>query len=157
MLHINRSLSLIAFLAIALLTLPQAVEAQTIEESIKNTDARFAEAFNRGDLASVVALHTPDALLLGPDSPAERGGQAVEAGFKGMLDAGWKNLEFGSVQIGSGGDLGYHVGTFAADVPTEGGSDQRVTGKFLDIYKPDEAGSWKIHVTMFNFDAPLSE
>ena len=35
-----------------------------------------------------------------------------------------------------------------------GGSDQRVTGKFLDIYKPDEAGSWKIHVTMFNFDAP---
>jgi ketosteroid isomerase-like protein len=129
----------------------------TIEESIRNTDARFAEAFNRGDLASVVALHTPDALLLGPDSPAERGGQAVEAGFKEMLEAGWKNIEFGSVQIGSDGDLGYHVGTFAADVPTEGGSDQRVTGKFLDIYKPDGAGTWQIHVTMFNFDAPLSE
>ncbi len=82
----------------------------TIEESIRNTGARFAEAFNRGDLASVVALHTPDALLLGPDSPAERGGQAVEAGFKEMLEAGWKNIEIGSVQIGSGGDLGYHVG-----------------------------------------------
>ncbi len=129
----------------------------TIEESIRDTDARFAEAFNRGDLASVVALHTPDALLLGPDSPAERGGQAVEVGYKEMLEAGWKNIEFGSVQIGSGGDLGYHVGTFAADTPTEGGSDQRVTGKFLDIYKPDEAGTWRIHVTMFNFDAPLSE
>ncbi len=129
----------------------------TIEESIRNTDARFAEAFNRGDLASVVALHAPDALLLGPDSPAERGGQAVEVGYKEMLEAGWKNIEFGSVQIGSGGDLGYHVGTFAADMPTEGGSDQRVTGKFLDIYKPDEAGTWKIHVTMFNFDAPLSK
>jgi ketosteroid isomerase-like protein len=129
----------------------------TIQESIRNTDARFAEAFNRGDLASIVALHTPNALLLGPDSPAERGGQAVEEGFKEVMDAGWKNLEFGSVQIGSGGDLGYHVGTFAADVPTEGGSDQRVTGKFLDIYKPDETGTWKIHVTMFNFDAPLSE
>ncbi len=129
----------------------------TIEESIRNTDARFAEAFNRGDLASVVALHAPDALLLGPDSPAERGGQAVEAGYKEMLEAGWKNIEFGSVQIGSGGDLGYQVGTFAADVPTEGGSDQRVTGKFLDIYKPDEAGSWTIHVTMFNFDAPAPD
>lgn len=128
----------------------------TIEESIRNTDARFAEAFNRGDLAAVVALHNADALILGPDSPAERGGQAVEEGYKEMLDAGWKNIELGSVQIGSGGDLGYHVGTFAADVPTEGGSDQRVTGKFLDIYKPDAAGSWKIHVTMFNFDAPLS-
>lgn len=127
-----------------------------IEDSIRNTDARFAEAFNRGDLAAVVALHTPDALLLGPDSPAERGGQAVELGFKEMLEAGWKNIELGSVQIDSGGDLGYHVGTFAADVPLDGGADQRVTGKFLDIYKPDEAGTWKIHVTMFNFDAPLS-
>ena len=129
----------------------------SIEDSIRDTDARFAEAFNRGDLASVVALHTPDALLLGPDSPAERGGRAVEEGFKELLDDGWKNMELGSVQIGSGGDLGYHVGTFTADVPTEGGSDQRVTGKFLDIYKPAETGSWKIHVTMFNFDAPLSE
>ncbi len=129
----------------------------SIEDSIRDTDARFAEAFNRGDLAAVVALHSADALILGPDSPAERGGQAVEEGFKELLDTGWKNIEFGSVQIGSGGDLGYHVGSFAVDVPTEDGSDQRVTGKFLDIYKPDEAGSWKIHVTMFNFDAPLSE
>jgi len=129
----------------------------SIEDSIRDTDARFTEAFNRGDLAAVVALHSADALLLGPDSPAERGGQAVEEGFKEMLDAGWKNIELGSVQIGSGGDLGYHVGTLAADVPTEGGSVQRVTGKFLDIYKPDAAGSWKIHVTMFNFDAPVSE
>ncbi len=129
----------------------------SIEDSIRDTDARFAEAFNRGDLAAIVALHSEDALLLGPDSPAERGGQAVEEGYKEMLDAGWKNIEFGSVQIGSGGDVGYQVGTFAADVPTEGGSDQRVTGKFLDIYKPDTAGSWKIHVTMFNFDASLSE
>ncbi len=129
----------------------------SIEDSIRDTDARFAEAFNRGDLTAVVALHTADALILGPDSPAERGGQAVEDGYKEMLDAGWKNIEFGSVQIGSDRDLGYHVGTFAADMPTEGGSDQRVTGKFLDIYKPDEAGTWKIHVTMFNFDAPLSE
>ena len=129
----------------------------SIEDSIRDTDARFAEAFNRGDLAAIVALHSEDALLLGPDSPAERGGQAVEEGYKEMLDAGWKNIEFGSVQIGSGGDVGYQVGTFAADVPTEGGSDQRVTGKFLDIYKPDTAGIWKIHVTMINFDAPLSE
>ncbi len=128
----------------------------SIEDSIRDTDARFAEAFNRRDLAAVVALHSADALILGPDSPAERGGQAVEEGIKELLDAGWKNIEFGSVQTGSGGELGYHVGTVAADVPTEGGSDQRVTGKFLDIYKPDAAGSWKIHVTMFNFDAPLS-
>ena len=53
----------------------------SIEDSIRNTDTQFAEAFNRGDLAEVVALHSADALLLGPDGPAEKGGQAVEEGF----------------------------------------------------------------------------
>ncbi len=67
----------------------------SLEDSIRDTDARVAEAFNRGDLAAVVALHTADALILGPDSPAGRGGQAVEEGFKEMLEAGWKNLELG--------------------------------------------------------------
>jgi len=129
----------------------------SIEDAIRSTDTQFADAFNRGDLATVVALHSKDALLLGPDSPAESGGQAIEAGYKEMLEAGWKNIEFSSVQIDSDGDLGYHVGSFAADTPTISGPDQRVTGKFLDIYKPDAAGNWKIHVTMFNFDAPLSE
>jgi ketosteroid isomerase-like protein len=129
----------------------------SIEEAIRDIDARYAQAFNSRDLASLVALHTSNALLLGPDSPAERGGQAVEEGLKELLDAGWKNVEFGSVQIGSSVDLGYHVGTLAVDVPKEGGSFHRATGKFLDIYQPGEDGSWKIHVTMFNFDAPLSE
>ena len=124
----------------------------SIEDAIRDTDAGIAEAFNRGDLAAIVASHSADAILLGPDSPAESGGQAVEDGFKEMLGTGWKNIEFGSVQIGSGGDLGYHVGTFAVDVPTEGGSDKRVTGKFLDIYKPDESGSWKIHVILRSAD-----
>jgi ketosteroid isomerase-like protein len=127
----------------------------SIEDTIRDTDARFAEAFNRGDLAAVVALHSTGALLLAPDSPAETGRQAVEESFKEMLEAGWKNIEFGSIQIDSGGDVGYHVGTFAVDAPTEGGSDQRITGKFLDIYKPDASGAWKIHVTMFNYDAPV--
>lgn len=38
-----------------------------IEQQIKDSDDQFAHAFNRGDLAALVALHTEDALLLSPD------------------------------------------------------------------------------------------
>ncbi len=38
----------------------------SIEDAIRDTDARFTEAFNRGDLAAVVALHSADALLWVP-------------------------------------------------------------------------------------------
>jgi ketosteroid isomerase-like protein len=69
----------------------------SIEDAIRDTDARIAEAFNHGGLAAVVTLHSADAILLGPDSSAERGGKGVEEGFKEMLDTRWKNIEFGSV------------------------------------------------------------
>ena len=129
----------------------------TVEQQIKNTDDQFADAFNRGDLAAIVALHADDALLLSPDSPAERGSEAVRLGFKELLDAGWKNLSFTSVELGSGGDIAYQVGKFAADAPTSSGGSNRVTGNYVDIYKLHEDGALKIQVTSFNFNEPLPD
>ncbi len=127
----------------------------TVEQEIRDTDDQFAAAFNRGDIAALVAMHAEKALLLPPDSPMEKGGKAVEAGFTELLEAGWKNLKFTSVEIGSEGALAYHVGKYSADVPAKGGSHEKVTGKYVDIYKRDPDGAWKICVTMFNSDAPL--
>ncbi len=126
----------------------------TVEEQIKGSDVQFAAAFNRGDIAALVSLHAEDALLLGPDTPAERGREAVKQGFQALLDAGWKNMGFEPVEFGSAGSLAYNVGRFAADVPASSGGSRRVTGKYLDIYKPDADGTWKIQVTAFNFDEP---
>lgn len=70
---------------------------------------------------------------------------------------GWKDPSLGSVEIGSEGKLAYHVGTFSVDIPTNEGMSTRETGKFVDIYKRQAGGSWKIHVTIFNSDSPLPE
>lgn len=126
----------------------------TFEEAIKEIDARWAETFNRGDTNALVGLHADDFLLLPPNSPAERGAEAGISGFQELLDAGWKNIRFETIEFGSGGDLGYHVGRYSADVPAEGGGTERETGKYIDIYKHLPDGSWKIYVTMFNSDGP---
>ena len=75
---------------------------------------------------------------------------------KELFDAGWKNMSFSSVQFGSDGDLAYHVGTFSVDAPTDEGM-RKEEGKFVDMYKRQADGSWKIHVTIFNSDTPLPE
>ncbi len=125
----------------------------TIEEAVKNADAQFAEAFNRGDVTALIGLHAEDALLLSPGSPEVRGREAIMAGFQELLDAGWKNMVFSTVEIGSEGGLGYHVGKFAADVPADDGTTKPETGKYIDIYKRRDDGSWQVHVTIFNSDA----
>ncbi len=126
----------------------------TFEEAIKDTDARWAEMFNRSDTNALMGLHAEDFLLLPPNSPLVRGGgEAAMAGFQELLDAGWKNISFNSVQFGSEGGLGYNVGQYSADAPTEDGGTTKENGKFIDIYKRLPDGSWKIHVTIFNSDA----
>ncbi len=126
----------------------------TLEEAIKNTDAQIAETFNRGDINALMGVHAEDFLLLPPNSPVERGAEAAKAGFQELLDAGWKNMSFNTVEFGSEGGLGYHVGQLSADVPTGDGGTARENGKFIDIYKRSPDGSWKIHVTIFNSDEP---
>ncbi len=125
----------------------------TFEDAIKDTDARFAETFNRGDINALMGVHAEDFLLLPPNSPAERGGEAATSSFQGLMDAGWKNISFSTVEFGSDGGLGYHVGQYSADVPTEDGGTTKEKGKYIDIYKRLPDGSWKIHVTCFNSDA----
>lgn len=130
----------------------------TLEQQIRDSDAQFVKAFNRGDADALATLHADDAMLLPPDSPSAVGGsEAVVEGFRALLDAGWKNMSLESVELDSDGSLAYNVGKFAADVPTQEGSSKRIEGKYVDIYKRGEDGSWKIHLTIYNTDEPMPQ
>lgn len=130
----------------------------TLEQQIKESDAQFVEAFNRGDLDALKTVHEDHAMLLSPDSPMSVGGsESVVQGYRELWDGGWRNMRLSSVEIGSDGDLAYHVGRVESDVPIKEGSTKRVAGKYVDIYRRGEDGSWKVHLTIFNMDEPLPE
>lgn len=131
---------------------------KTLEQQIKESDAAFVEAFNRGDIDSLVTLHADNAMLLSPDTPMTVGGsEAVVAGYRELLDAGWTNMSLHSIKIDSDASLAYHVGKVSADVPIQGGAKKRVEGKYVDVYKLHDDGCWKVHLTIFNMDEPLPE
>lgn len=131
-------------------------DSEALHREIDESDARFVEAFNRGDLDGLETLHADDAVLLAPDSPPVGGGsEASVEGFRELWDAGWRNMSLDSVEIGSNGDLAYHYGKVGADVPTGTNSTTRVEGKYVDIYNRGDDGSWKIHLTIFNMDGPM--
>ncbi|MGH6719148.1 MAG: YybH family protein [Alphaproteobacteria bacterium] len=123
------------------------------KQAFKNVDPQFAAAFNRGDAAGVAALYTRDTLYLVPDAAMAKGRKAMQAAVQRGIDSGWRNMKFTSVQAGSDGDLAYHIGKLAVDVPTATGK-RREKGKFIDIYKRQKDGSWMIHATIYNSDKP---
>lgn len=124
----------------------------TLHDQISEADKGFAEAFNTGDLDSLLTYHADGALLIPPGANPARGDSGVAAAaVKEMYQAGFRNMRQESLEFASDGDLAYHVGRTVADVP---GDDGMVTQawSFLDIYKRDADGDWKIHVSIWNED-----
>ena len=124
----------------------------TLEQQIRDSDQQFVEVYNSGDLAALQTLHADNAKLLAPDTPTTVGdSDAVVEGFRELYDSGWRNISLDSVEIDSDGDLAYHLGRVGFDVPANGDS-QRMFGKYVDIYKREDDGSWRIQLTIWNMD-----
>jgi uncharacterized protein (TIGR02246 family) len=125
------------------------------KQAFKNTDAAYAKAFNSGDVATVAALYTKDAIFMMPETPAYKGTKGVRAQTQAMIDAGWRNFKLKSIKSGSDGDLAFNIGRVTMDQPA-GGAAARVAGKYLDIYRRQKDGSWKIIATSYNPDKPAT-
>jgi len=123
------------------------------KQAFKNSDAAYARAFNVGDTAQVAALYSKDAIFMMPETPAYKGTKGVQAQAQAGIDAGWRNIKFKTIKSGSDGDLAFNIGSVSMDQPSGGGTT-KVKGKYMDVYRRQRDGSWKIIATMYNTDEP---
>jgi len=128
---------------------------EEIRETIKNTNLKFAEIFQRGDAAAVAALYTADARLLPPGAPMMSGTEAIRAFWQGAMNLGIKaaTLETIDVESSGGGDLATEIGKFTLSIETPGGERSAQTGKYMVLWKRD-AGIWKLQADIWNTNAP---
>jgi uncharacterized protein (TIGR02246 family) len=123
------------------------------KQAFKNSDAAYAKAFNAGNAAQVAAIYSKDAIFMMPETPAYKGTKGVRALNQAMIDAGWRSIKFKTIKSGSHGDLAFNIGSVSMDQPSGGGT-AKVKGKYLDVYRRQRDGSWKIIATMYNTDDP---
>jgi uncharacterized protein (TIGR02246 family) len=123
------------------------------KQAFKNSDAAYAKAFNAGDAARIAAIYSKDAIFMMPETPSYKGTKGVRAINQAVIDAGWRNIKFKTIKSGSDGDLAFNIGSVSMDQPSGDGT-ARVKGKYLDVYRRQRDGSWKIIATMYNADEP---
>ncbi len=117
---------------------------------IEATNARFMEAINSGDIATVAGLYTDDAVLCAPNMPMQRGRAAIRATFDGMIQAmGVPKLQLDTAQVEERGDAAWEIGAYTM---TAGGQTDK--GKYLVVWKR-EGSDWKLAVDMWNSDSPM--
>jgi len=125
-----------------------------IEQDIRDVTKRFAEAYNRGDVAAAVEFYTKDAKFLHPNTEIISGRQAIREFFETGRALGLREINFTSVEIGYDRNLAYERGVINMDIAPEGGQAMIDRGKYLVVMKRQVDGSWKVAVDIWNSDLP---
>lgn len=124
--------------------------------AIEAQDATYIKNITAGDASALVkAYYTNDAVFMPPNMALVTGAAAIEATMKAFPPI--TNYSLHSDEIAGVGDLAYARGRYALKLNPPGMAPIADSGKFIDIWRKQPDGSWKVTRDIFNSDVPLPE
>jgi uncharacterized protein (TIGR02246 family) len=133
-------------------------QTEAVEDAraaIEAANARFSDAYARGDVAALSAMYTSDAMLFPPDSEVVLGNTAIGEFWKATRDSGVQSATLTTVDVGRSGDVAYESGKVSLTIQPAGKEPATAVAKYVVVWKRQADGSWKLHRDIWNsFPAP---
>jgi uncharacterized protein (TIGR02246 family) len=124
--------------------------AREARAAIEAANAKFSEAFARGDAKALAAMYTADAIAFPPDSEMIQGNEAIGEFWKATRNGGAQSAALTTLDVGRSGDVAYETGKVALTVQPAGKEATTVTAKYVVVWKRQADGSWKLHRDIWN-------
>lgn len=106
--------------------------------------------------AHAAAYYAADAIFMPPNGDAIQGAEAIGTWMAGYPAI--NNTKFAIVDMNGSGDMAYVHGTYEMDLTAPGATVAvHDKGKYLEIWKKQTDGSWKVARDIFNSDIPLPQ
>lgn len=119
-------------------------------QQIGEANARFAEAFARGDAETACQVYTDDAMVMPPDAEIVRGRPAITEFWRAVMGAGVKSADLTTIELEVvSEDTAYEIGRVDLTIVPEGGQQIQQPAKYVVVWKRGEQG-WKWHVDIWN-------
>src|SRR5579862_7715497 len=129
------------------------------EKTIRDYEAQWVKEFAAKDMDKIVAHYADDGSVLMTDAPIATGRDAIRGLLKDVVadPAFALELQTVKVEVPKGGDIAYSQGTYSVNI-TDPKSKKVLTekGKYLEVYRKQADGSWKVVEDMNNADAPAA-
>ena len=126
------------------------------EKAIRDTETEWVKAFAAKDIDKILAPYADDATVLLSNAPTMVGKDAIRAGMKDVVTDPKFSLDLKTVKVSvSKDDLAYSQGTYS--VTTTDPKTKKVmaeTGRYVEVYKKQADGSWKIIEDINSPEAP---
>jgi len=134
-------------------------DADAARAEIERLGRQWEEAANTGQVDRLVDLYAPDAVILPPGGPSIEGTATIRELFRQEFERFDTRIAFTNQAIEVEGDMAYRRGRYVwRGTPRGSGQALESTNKFLEVWKRQPDGSWKIAVDMWNqADSPAAE
>ena len=124
------------------------------KSAIDSLEHTFTALTMKGDFGGLVAqYYADDAVVLPPNAAAVTGHAAIEAFFRTFPPI--SNFQLRTEEVVGAGDVAYARGHYAMTMTPSGGTAIADSGKYLEVWRKQKDGSWKVARDMYNSDVPM--
>lgn len=122
-------------------------------DAIKATSRTYTQTALAKDWSKWATTFAADAKFLVPNSPILEGAPAIQQW--GIAFPALKSMTLEPIEIEGYGNTAWTRGrySFVAEIPGQG--ELSDTGKYIEIWRKQSDGSWKLYRDIFNSDLPL--
>src|SRR5438046_2729751 len=138
-------------------TVSAADTKSAIEKALRDLDAKWSAAAGAKDVDKTVSYYAADAIVMPPNAPAATTKEAIRSAWKEMLTSSgaaisWKATK---VEVAKAGDFAYVSGTYEETMTDVSGKPVKDRGKYVELFKKQANGTWKVIVDIWNSDLPV--
>ncbi len=131
------------------------VDTMADQAALGNVAEQYSAACGTGDAVALTALFTDDAVWMPPNQPAKVGKEVIEEQYRALFDQLTCELELNQEEIAVAGDWAFDRTTYTVTLsPKTEGEPVKDRGKYINIYRRQPDGSWKIATHIWNSDLP---
>ena len=154
----TKPLFLCGCIALLSFTVGPASAADTkIEQALRDLDAQWSKDAGAKDVDKAVSYYAESAVVMPPNASAATTKEAIRSAWKEMLTTpgaaiSWKATK---VEVAQANDLAYVSGTYEETMTDASGKPAKSHGKYVEIFKKQADGTWKVVADIWNSDLPL--
>ena len=107
------------------------------------------------DMDKFMSKWAPEASLHLPGMPIATGQDRIRKAVDSFVSPGFSmSWSPAKADAAESGDIGYTSGTYRVTRNDAAGNPATETGKYVEVWKKDSGGNWKVVEFIFNGDAP---
>jgi ketosteroid isomerase-like protein len=135
--------------------LPTARDDQArLRSAVEAAGNRMEMAYNRGEIEGFVRNYSDDVWVFPPNAQPFQGRPAAFDFFQRSYSDGFRNFQITTTGLDRQGTMAYETGTYSGDITSAGQATRQDNGKYVQIWKRNPSGDWRIHFVMWSSNNP---